>query len=202
MHKNELRELLDAYDHEGVGALYKALEGLDTRKPAQDAVSAALSGLGRDAIEKLAELVQGVVRRRRTEFRTLAERRYAEYAKNALGDVLGDDAEVDDIREAEVVETDDGAWVTAYYFVHAYDAEVGQKVLPDDETYAECENCGRRVFNRDALDTSADMLATIEPGEEMPAGRCHHCGALCYIVRRDESSKILPAGKLLPKKEN
>lgn len=201
MHREELKKLLNAHAHDGVTILYNALVRLDEHETAQSAIQCALDGLGKAAIEKLSELVLGVVRRRRAEFRTQAELNYASYAKNVLTDMIGDEINMDDIREIEVNEVDDGAWVTAYYYVPAYAANVGQRDLADNYTYAICENCERRFFNRDCLDTSPDAFNNVNPGEEMPAGRCRHCGGLAYIVRRDPSSKIIPAGKQLPKKE-
>lgn len=51
----------------------------------------------------------------------------------------------------------------------------------------ECANCGD-TFEQDEihpLEEVVDLNLRLDPGSEVPAGECPHCGALCYLIRTE-----------------
>ncbi len=46
-----------------------------------------------------------------------------------------------------------------------------------------CDNCGKTQYSINSLSKIADFSLRTEPGNEIPAGECPECGALCYIVK-------------------
>jgi len=183
-----LRELLDQNVTEGMNIMRNALSELEARPVARAVVQKVLANLSEKTVEALSEVVQIRVEELRRKNRTPAE---MAYVQTAIDDHGSDEIEFDDARTAEVVETGDGAWVTAYIFVEASAAGVGQLTLSDEDTYAQCENCDRRFQDRSQMDTSINILINVQPGEIMPAGRCPHCGALVYVNTATKNCKEL-----------
>jgi hypothetical protein len=69
--------------------------------------------------------------------------------------------------------------------------KAGKKAIGIGPTY-ECENCGRQFTDADETDGEVSdegwrhyihhLQDRVAPGEPMPAGECHHCGALVHIT--------------------
>lgn len=46
-----------------------------------------------------------------------------------------------------------------------------------------CNNCEKTWYNDEVLLWIKGFFERTEPGNEIPAGECPECGALCYVVK-------------------
>jgi hypothetical protein len=54
-----------------------------------------------------------------------------------------------------------------------------------------CANCGNETADIIPLDEVRGLSERLTPGDDVPAGECFKCGALCYALGTDNLEKIL-----------
>lgn len=50
-----------------------------------------------------------------------------------------------------------------------------------------CGNCDKGYFEIDDMAEIRDLTQRVEPGGTMPAGECHECSGLCYLIEPPEA---------------
>ena len=46
----------------------------------------------------------------------------------------------------------------------------------------QCQNCNAILLERMLVNPIPDLLERVAPGEPMPSGVCHSCGAVCHTL--------------------
>ena len=49
-----------------------------------------------------------------------------------------------------------------------------------------CDNCGR-IFPEEKLNDIQDLAQRLDTGGEVPSGECPRCGALCYLIKENQT---------------